>query len=91
MAMLPDMTKMQNVVSAMQGLMSSSGTAFEQICRRSWGTWHACPASGAEPGLGISAARELLARRSLGRVGGRTGRVTPLSGGGHRPAATMTH
>ena len=31
MAMLPDLTKMQNVVSAMQGLMSSSGTAFEQM------------------------------------------------------------
>jgi hypothetical protein len=31
MAMLPDLTKMQNVVSAMQGLMSSSGSAFEQM------------------------------------------------------------
>ena len=31
MAMLPDLTKMQDVVSAMQGLMSSSGTAFEQM------------------------------------------------------------
>ena len=31
MAMLPDLTKMQNVVSAMQGLMSSGGSAFEQM------------------------------------------------------------
>ena len=31
MAMLPDLTKMQNVVSAMQGLMSSSTGAFEQM------------------------------------------------------------
>jgi hypothetical protein len=31
MAMLPDMTKMQNVVSAMQGVMSSGGSAFEQM------------------------------------------------------------
>ena len=31
MAMLPDLTKMQNVVSAMQGLMASSGGAFEQM------------------------------------------------------------
>ena len=31
MAMMPDMTKMQNVVSAMQGVMSSGGSAFEQM------------------------------------------------------------
>ena len=31
MAMLPDLTKMQNVVSAMRGVMSSGGTAFEQM------------------------------------------------------------
>ena len=31
MAMMPDMTKMQNVVSAMQGVMSSSGSAFESM------------------------------------------------------------
>jgi hypothetical protein len=31
MAMMPDMTKMQNVVSAMQGMMSSGGSAFEQM------------------------------------------------------------
>jgi len=31
MAMLPDMTQMQNVVSAMQGVMSSGGSAFESM------------------------------------------------------------
>ena len=31
MAMMPDLTKMQNVVSAMQGVMSSGGSAFEQM------------------------------------------------------------
>ena len=31
MAMMPDMTKMQDVVSAMQGVMSSGGSAFEQM------------------------------------------------------------
>jgi len=31
MAMMPDMSKMQNVVSAMQGVMSSGGSAFEQM------------------------------------------------------------
>jgi Phasin protein len=31
MALMPDMTKMQNVVSAMQGMMSSGGSAFEQM------------------------------------------------------------
>jgi hypothetical protein len=31
LAMMPDLTKMQNVVSAMQGVMSSGGTAFEQM------------------------------------------------------------
>jgi hypothetical protein len=31
MAMMPDMTKMQNVVSAMQGVMSSGGSAFDQM------------------------------------------------------------
>ena len=31
MAMMPDMTKMQNVVSAMQGMISSGGSAFEQM------------------------------------------------------------
>ena len=31
MAMMPDMTKMQNVVSAMQGVMSSGGSAFESM------------------------------------------------------------
>lgn len=31
MAMLPDLTKMQNVVSAMRGVMSSGGSAFEQM------------------------------------------------------------
>lgn len=31
MAMLPDMTKMQNVVSAMQGVISSGGSAFDQM------------------------------------------------------------
>lgn len=31
MAMMPDLTKMQNVVSAMQGVMSSGGTAFDQM------------------------------------------------------------
>ena len=31
MAMMPDMSKMQNVVSAMQGVMSSGGSAFESM------------------------------------------------------------
>ena len=31
MAMMPDLSKMQNVVSAMQGMMSSGGSAFEQM------------------------------------------------------------
>jgi hypothetical protein len=31
MAMMPDMTKMQNVVQAMQGVMSSGGSAFESM------------------------------------------------------------
>jgi hypothetical protein len=31
LAMMPDLTKMQNVVQAMQGVMSSGGTAFEQM------------------------------------------------------------
>ena len=31
MAMMPDMTKMQNVISAMQGVMSSGGSAFESM------------------------------------------------------------
>jgi hypothetical protein len=31
MAMLPDLTKMQSVVSAMQGVMSSGGLAFDQM------------------------------------------------------------
>jgi len=31
MAMMPDVTKMQNVVSAMQGLMASGGSAFDQM------------------------------------------------------------
>ena len=31
MAMMPDMTKMQDVVSAMQGVMSSGGSAFESM------------------------------------------------------------
>jgi hypothetical protein len=31
MALMPDMTKMQNVISAMQGVMSSGGSAFEQM------------------------------------------------------------
>jgi hypothetical protein len=31
MAMLPDLTKMQNVVSAMRGVMSSGGSTFEQM------------------------------------------------------------
>ncbi len=31
LAMMPDLTKMQNVVSAMQGVMSSGGTAFDQM------------------------------------------------------------
>ncbi len=31
MAMMPDMTKMQNVVSAMQGVMSSGTSAFDQM------------------------------------------------------------
>jgi phasin protein len=31
MAMLPDMTKMQNVVEAMQGVISSGGSAFDQM------------------------------------------------------------
>jgi hypothetical protein len=31
MAMMPDLTKMQNVVSAMQGVMSSGGSAFESM------------------------------------------------------------
>ena len=31
LAMMPDLTKMQNVVSAMQGVMSSGGSAFEQM------------------------------------------------------------
>jgi len=31
MAMMPDMTKMQNVVSAMQGVMSSGSSAFDQM------------------------------------------------------------
>ena len=31
LAMMPDMTQMQNVVSAMQGVMSSGGSAFESM------------------------------------------------------------
>jgi hypothetical protein len=31
LAMMPDFTKMQNVVSAMQGVMSSGGSAFDQM------------------------------------------------------------
>jgi phasin family protein len=31
MAMMPDLTKMQNVVSAMQGVLSSGGPAFESM------------------------------------------------------------
>ena len=31
LAMMPDLTKMQNVVSAMQGVMSSGGSAFDQM------------------------------------------------------------
>jgi hypothetical protein len=31
LAMLPDMTQMQKVVSAMQGVMSSGGSAFESM------------------------------------------------------------
>jgi phasin family protein len=31
MAMMPDVSKMQNVVSAMQGVMSSGGSAFESM------------------------------------------------------------
>jgi hypothetical protein len=31
MAMMPDLSKMQNVVSAMQGVLSSGGSAFEQM------------------------------------------------------------
>ena len=31
MAMMPDVTKMQNVISAMQGVMSSGGSAFESM------------------------------------------------------------
>jgi phasin family protein len=31
MSMLPDMTQLQNVVSAMQGVMSSGGSAFESM------------------------------------------------------------
>jgi phasin family protein len=31
MALMPDMSKMQNVVSAMQGVMSSGGSAFESM------------------------------------------------------------
>lgn len=31
MAMMPDMTKMQNVINAMQGVMSSGGSAFESM------------------------------------------------------------
>jgi len=31
MAMMPDMTQMQNVVAAMQGVMSSGGSAFESM------------------------------------------------------------
>ena len=31
MAMMPDLSKMQNVVSAMQGVMSSGGSAFESM------------------------------------------------------------
>ena len=31
MAMMPDLSKMQNVVSAMQGVMSSGGSAFESL------------------------------------------------------------
>src|SRR6185369_4669498 len=31
LAMMPDLTKMQNVVSAMQGVMSSGGSAFESM------------------------------------------------------------
>jgi phasin family protein len=31
MAMMPDLTKMQNVVTAMQGVMSSGGSAFESM------------------------------------------------------------
>jgi phasin family protein len=31
MAMMPDITKMQNVVQAMQGVMSSGGSAFESM------------------------------------------------------------
>jgi hypothetical protein len=33
MAMMPDLTKMQNVVSAMRGVMSSGGSTFEQMQR----------------------------------------------------------
>jgi hypothetical protein len=33
LAMLPDLTKMQNVVDAMQGVVASGGTAFEQAQR----------------------------------------------------------
>jgi len=31
LAMMPDMTQMQNVVSAMKGVMSSGGSAFESM------------------------------------------------------------
>jgi len=31
MAMMPDMTKMQNIVQAMQGVMSSGGSTFESM------------------------------------------------------------
>jgi len=31
MAMMPDMSKMQNVINAMQGVMSSGGSAFESM------------------------------------------------------------
>ena len=31
LAMMPDMTQMQKVVSAMQGVMSSGGSAFESM------------------------------------------------------------
>ena len=31
MAMMPDLTQIQNVVSAMQGVMSSGGSAFESM------------------------------------------------------------
>jgi hypothetical protein len=31
MAMMPDVSQLQNVVSAMQGVMSSGGSAFESM------------------------------------------------------------